>query len=98
MKEATISIRLQAEQEELANELEKEKQEQEAWTLTLNKLKEAREEQNKLHASKIATLQAVSTAPVGESNPQLEWIKRKMAEIHGTIPPPEEVTKKAEQV
>ena len=97
-KAATMALQQEAAQAELVNILEKEKQEQEAWKTALEKLKQAREEQNKRHAERLAGLRAVTTVPTEEVNPQLDWIKKKLAALHGTTPEPEELIKKVEEV
>ena len=91
----TSSMQLQVQQAELTNELEREKQQQEAWQAALDKLEQARIEQRDSHAKKLADLKAVATAPVEEPNQQLEWIKKKMAELHHQDT--EEVAKKQEE-
>ena len=69
-KQATMLLQKQVAEEEMRNALEKEKQDQEAWQAALDKLKQAREEQGRKHAEKLATLQAVNTASQEEKNPQ----------------------------
>ena len=97
-KEETRLLQEQVAQAEVLNDLEREKQQQEAWRVTLDKLKQAKEEQDKAHAAKIASIHAVDTTPSPLENPQLEWLKKKMAELQGSNPQPEEVLKKNEEI
>ena len=82
-KAITLSMEQQVQDVELANELERQKQQQEVWQVALDKLQQARAEQEQRHREKLATIKVVETVSPGEDNAQLEWIKTKLAELHG---------------
>ena len=75
-KEITQALQKQVEQAEIRNELEDQKLQQEAWQVALDKIKQAREEQARKHAKKIADLQAMDTSAKGDHNPQMEWVQK----------------------
>ena len=85
-------------QAELINEIEKQKHEQEAWNLALDKLKQAKEDQAKKHAERIAALQAFKADTADDTNPQLAWIKNRLAETKGAPPEATEVEARAQQI
>ena len=89
-KLATQKLEEEVAQAKLLNELELQKQEQEAWKAALDRLKQAKEQQAKRHAERLLALQEVEL-PKQEDNPQLAWIKNKFAEIQGHKPSEEEL-------
>ena len=93
-KAITNTMQQQVEQAEIANEVEKQKQEQESWQAALNKLQQVRAEQKRKHEEKLASLRVVETTLTDDSNPQLEWIKKKIAELNGGESNSEEVEAK----
>ena len=68
----TEEIRQQVVAAEMANELEKQKQEQEAWQAMLDKLNQGKQVQREKHTKKLADLLAVDTTTEDNANPQLE--------------------------
>ena len=82
-KAKTMSLQLQVEQAKIANKLEKEKQQQESWQAALEKLEQARTEQQREHTERLANLTAVDTSTGSLHNPQLGWIQKKLAELQG---------------
>ena len=95
-KELTQSLQQQVAQAEVLKELEEEKQQQQAWQATLDKLKQAQEAQAILHADRLAAIEAMDTAPKQSGNTQLEWLQKKLAELRGSEPSPEELKKEEE--
>ena len=96
-KAATQALQDEVAKTELMNELENEKQQQQAWQATLDKLRKARTERDRKHADKLAELQAVITECPDEGNPQLEWIQKKLLELKGAQVAVEEENKRKEQ-
>ena len=83
-KAKTQTMQQQVEAAEMANALAREQQQQEAWQAALDKLEQAKKEQARKHAEKMASILNVSTTSQDDSNVQLDWINKKLAELHGT--------------
>ena len=95
-KSATKALQDKVQHTELLQELEKEKQNQEAWEAALEKLQQAKAEQTKKHEERMAALRVVETT-IPEDQSQLEWVKTKLAEL-GTNKGEETTLKKVEEV
>ena len=96
-KAATLSLQEQVSQTEITNELSNQKRQQEAWQAALSRFKQIEEEQQKAHAEKLVSIQAM-TGPSSEGNSmQLEWLQKKIAELQPGHDPLEEERRKQEE-
>ena len=84
------------EQAELQHELECQKQQQEQWKATLEKLNQAKDEKEKMHAEHMAAIRATNITP-DTANPQMDWLTKKLTEISGNTTSEEEIKKQKEQ-